>query len=99
MCNRVHNSPSNTHLIILLLEAYTHPYFALYHLTLAVAVFTSCVSCCLLLITASYLSTCSVKLLAGGIVAMNNMNNLTKWRIAASISVGLPENHQLFRVL
>ena len=27
------------------------------------------------------------------------MNNLTKWRIAASISVGLPENYRLVRVL
>ena len=51
--------------------------FALYHLTLAVAVF--------IFQGELYVNTCSVELLARGVHAMNNVV-LTKWRIAQSIT-------------
>ena len=63
------NSPNKT----IPLEARTHTLSMLYYLTLAVTVFTSCVTCCLLLIMVSHLSTCSDELPAEGVVALNNI--------------------------
>ena len=88
------------YLTILLLEAYNaHPLlcFVIYHLTLGLLQSShTAVS------AATFLSHGHSKLSkhvlswapAGGVVAMNN-----KCHIAASISVGLPENHQLVQVL
>ena len=45
---------------------HTSPLYVLYHLSLAAAIITSCVRCCAHFNIISYLSVCSVKLLAGG---------------------------------
>ena len=88
----IYSSFSHTHLRILLLEPCTFPIcacFALYHLTLAVAVFI--LSPCKL-----YLNMCSVELLGwvggGSVLAMNNFI-LTKWHIALSHKTRVHENH------
>ena len=75
----MYSSPSNMYLIYYFSWKHGHIpslCFVLYHLSLAAAVITSCVRCCAHFNIVSYLSMCSVKLLAGGIVAMSKMNSM-----------------------
>jgi len=64
--------------------------FALYDLTLAVAIFGICT------LYKLSVNTCSVELLLTQLLWILYSNK--KWRIAASISVGLPKNCRLVRV-
>ena len=96
----MYNSPSNTYFIILLLEACTLSPLCFMYLYTTWPYLLQSSPTLRQLLPSSYhgkLSENRCMWASRGVSAMNNV--ITKWHIVASVSMGLPENHQLVRVL